>query len=310
MSRNQDTENPFEPSSHLDSNPFENQSAKNPFQHPNDSAFSFDSQDTARGLGRAEAGQAGTGYGYGAGRGGSNAPASSGAADPYAAREADLRRREEELRRRETALGMKENNWPPFFPFIHHNIQELPDDHQPVMKFLYTQWLALIVTLIVNLVGCVLLLISGSSEGGADTAASAGYLPVIGALSFILWYRPIYLGFERTEGKAMAFFFYLYFAFAGCHLLFSIYMAVGIPSTGSAGLINTIQMFSQGHILAAIFCLLASIGWVLQVAGGGLLYKKVWDFKNSNGDITFAEATNQFKKNSITTILLHQARLG
>ena len=41
----------------------------------------------------------------------------------------------------------------------------------------------------------------------ADTAASAGYLAVIGALSFVLWYRPIYLGFSRTEGKAMAFFF-------------------------------------------------------------------------------------------------------
>ena len=34
------------------------------------------------------------------------------------------------------------------------------------MKLLYTQWLALIVTLILNLVGCILLLISGSSEGG------------------------------------------------------------------------------------------------------------------------------------------------
>ena len=101
-------------------------------------------------------------------------------------------------------------------------------------------------------------------------------------------------------------------------------------ATGSAGLINTISMFGQSHIVAAVFGLLASIGWILQVAGGGLLYKKVWDFKNKNGDITFAEvnlrrrfspyrrdirlipcqATNQFKKNSITTIFLHQARLG
>lgn len=41
----------------------------------------------------------------------------------------------------------------------------------------------------------------------ADTAAAGGYLPVIGVLSFLLWYRPIYLGLDRTEGKAMAFFF-------------------------------------------------------------------------------------------------------
>lgn len=29
-------------------------------------------------------------------------------------------------------------------------------------------------------------------------------------------------------------------------------MAIGIPSTGSAGLINTIAMFAQTHILAAV----------------------------------------------------------
>ena len=85
----------------------------------------------------------------------------------------------------------------------------------------------------------------GLTGGSADMAASAGYLPVIGAASFVLWYRPIYLGFSRTEGKAMAFFFCkrchlprfdapltaadLYFLFAGFHLLFSIYMAIGIP---------------------------------------------------------------------------------
>ena len=50
-------------------------------------------------------------------------------------------------------------------------------------------------------------------------------------------------------------------------------------------------MFGQSHIVAAVFCLLASIGWVLQVAGGGLLYKKVWDYKKNNGDITFQEVS-------------------
>lgn len=50
-------------------------------------------------------------------------------------------------------------------------------------------------------------------------------------------------------------------------------------------------MFSQGHILAGVFGILSSIGWILQAAGGGLLYKKVWDFKNNNADITFAEVS-------------------
>lgn len=78
----------------------------------------------------------------------------------------------------------------------------------------------------------------------ADTAASGGYVPVIGALSFITWYRPIYLGFKKTEGRAMAFFICKYrlrclrlanvttdvfLFFGGWNLLFAIYMAIGIP---------------------------------------------------------------------------------
>jgi hypothetical protein len=34
-------------------------------------------------------------------------------------------------------------------------------------------------------------------------------------------------------------------------------------------------MFSQSHILAGVFGILASVGWILQAAGGGILYKRV-----------------------------------
>lgn len=34
-------------------------------------------------------------------------------------------------------------------------------------------------------------------------------------------------------------------------------------------------MFSQGHILAAVFCTITTVLWALQVLGGGFLYKRV-----------------------------------
>jgi hypothetical protein len=46
-------------------------------------------------------------------------------------------------------------------------------------------------------------------------------------------------------------------------------------ATGSAGLINTISMFSKSHILAGVFGALSAVGWILQAAGGGILYKRV-----------------------------------
>jgi hypothetical protein len=55
---------------------------------------------------------------------------------------------------------------PTVFPFIHHAPNELPEQHRTVGKLLYAQWLALAATLIINLLGCIFLLIAGSSEGG------------------------------------------------------------------------------------------------------------------------------------------------
>jgi hypothetical protein len=52
------------------------------------------------------------------------------------------------------------------FPMIRHEIRDLPLSHQSTMKQLYIQWLGLLVTLIINLVACILLLIAGSSDGG------------------------------------------------------------------------------------------------------------------------------------------------
>jgi hypothetical protein len=52
-------------------------------------------------------------------------------------------------------------------------------------------------------------------------------------------------------------------------------MIVGIPSSGSAGLINLISRFAGGHIVAGVFCTLATVGWVLQGLGSLWMYKQV-----------------------------------
>lgn len=67
----------------------------------------------------------------------------------------------------------------------------------------------------------------------------------------------------------------MFFFFAGWHLLFSIYMIIGIPSTGSAGLIQTIQAYAQGHIAAGILGTIATVGWVLQGLGLAFYYRQV-----------------------------------
>jgi hypothetical protein len=174
-------QNPFDPRQPLDSNPFEPSAiSSNPFSHPNDSASSLNSQDTERGLGGAASQPYDSIPNQGHGHGQSSASVKK--TSDYDERMRVLREREAEVAARERAVGIQQNNWPPcmthflqsrlidercaVFPFVHHDISTLPTQHQTVTKLLYYQWLALAVTLIVNLLGAIFLLVAGSSEGG------------------------------------------------------------------------------------------------------------------------------------------------
>lgn len=52
-------------------------------------------------------------------------------------------------------------------------------------------------------------------------------------------------------------------------------MIIGIPSTGSAGLIQTIQAFAQGHIVTGVLGIVATVGWCLQGLALGFYYRQV-----------------------------------
>ncbi|KAF8798070.1 scamp-domain-containing protein [Phlegmacium glaucopus] len=205
-----------------------------------------------------------------------------------AARLEEIRRREQDLERREAELNNKaehirrhgRNNFPPFFPLIFHSIRdEIPEAHQQLITRLYQLWLVLLGTLLINMIACICILISGSASGGSDLGASIGYLFLISVLSFLLWYRPIYNGYMKEQ----ALYYYFYFFFGGFHLLFSLYMIIGIPGTGSAGLIQTISLFSHHTWGAAVVGLIATIGWVIQGGGNLYFYRQIYTHHTAAG---------------------------
>ncbi|KAL9715202.1 hypothetical protein Ac2012v2_001863 [Leucoagaricus gongylophorus] len=207
---------------------------------------------------------------------------------PYSTRLEDLQRREADLQRREAELDSKSehirkhgrNNWPPFYPLIFHSVQdEIPEASRPLIARIYQLWLVLLGTLILNMVACLFVFFSDTKDGGSDLGASIGYIFIIGALSFLLWYRPIYNGYMKEQ----ALYFYLYFFFGGFHLLFSGYMIIGIPSTGSAGLIQTIRMYIGHHWVAAILGTVATVGWTIQGVGNAIYFVQIYNHHNAAG---------------------------
>ncbi|KIY72155.1 scamp-domain-containing protein [Cylindrobasidium torrendii FP15055 ss-10] len=196
-------------------------------------------------------------------------------------REAELERREQELNQRaEQIKHHGKNNWPFFFPLIYHDISvELPDQWKPLITRLYQLWMVLGVTLIINFIACIFILVSGSRDGGRDVGASIGYLIIMPPLSFLLWYRPIYNGYMKEQ----ALYYYLFFFFCGWHILFSVYMIIGVLSTGSAGLVQMVQMFVGHHWAAAVLGLVSTIGWVVQGVGIAWYYRMIYNHHNQAG---------------------------
>ncbi len=147
------------------------------------------------------------------------------------------------------------------------------------MQGLYKLWLLLVLALIVNMVACIFLLLEGASDGGKDMISGVVYLPVITVASFLLWYRPIYNGLMKEH----SIFFYVYFIFAGFHLAFSVYVFLGVPSTGSAGLINTIQAFADSELVAGILGAIATALFGFQGLGNLWYYRLIWKHKQREG---------------------------
>jgi hypothetical protein len=139
--------------------------------------------------------------------------------------------------------------------------------------------------LIVNLVACIFLLLQGSSDGIKDMIAAIVYFPVFTAGSFLLWYRPVYNGFMKEHSL----FYYVYFLFGGIHIALSVYLFLGIPSTGSDGLLNMIQSWSSSRIVAAILGVFVTIGFAVQGLGNLWYYREIWKHNHEQGH-SFAQA--------------------
>ena len=52
-------------------------------------------------------------------------------------------------------------------------------------------------------------------------------------------------------------------------------MIIGIPGTGSAGLISTIIAFQHGAIVGGVLGTVATVGWTLQGVGNTWYYRAV-----------------------------------
>ncbi|KAJ9072808.1 hypothetical protein DSO57_1023216 [Entomophthora muscae] len=168
---------------------------------------------------------------------------------------------------------------------------EIPEPSRKLVRTLFQSWFAFIGIGVINFVSSVLNLASkpaGLESTGTTFGTALLYMLLMPFPSFFFWYRPVYNAFMKER----AFFYFVFFVFNGFHILYLIYMTIGIPGTGSCGLINTIIVLADRQVLASIFGFFTVALWAALALLNAYLFLQVHRHCQEAGH-SFSDAKNE-----------------
>ncbi|XP_012238157.1 secretory carrier-associated membrane protein 5A isoform X1 [Bombus impatiens] len=197
---------------------------------------------------------------------------------------------------RNTPYYPKRNNWPPLpdkcccQPCFHQDIDvEIHTDFQKVVRQLYRLWMFHGCILILNVIGGFILLLCT----GAFSTFGLGilYLILFTPFSFLCWFRPAYKAFKNDSSFNFMVFFFVFFF----QLIVTGIQAIGIPGSGTCGIILAITMFDNTAkgIFLGFLLLLIALCFVLAACGDLLLLTKIHRIYRSS-DASVSKAQQEF----------------
>ncbi|XP_014440983.1 secretory carrier-associated membrane protein 4 [Tupaia chinensis] len=172
-------------------------------------------------------------------------------------------------------MNGKENNFPPlpgFLPlkpcFYQNFSEEIPVEHQVLVKRIYRLWMFYCATLGVNLVACLAWWIGGGS--GANFGLAFLWLLLFTPCGYVCWFRPAYKAFRADSSFNFMAFFFIF----GAQFVLAVIQAIGFPGWGACGWLAAVGFF-QTSVGAAVVMLLPAIMFSLSAAMMAIAIMKV-----------------------------------
>ncbi|CAH1377778.1 hypothetical protein MTP99_019192 [Tenebrio molitor] len=212
-------------------------------------------------------------------------------------RQEELERKEEELARREeemrqSSYNVRRNNWPPlpeqccFQPCFYQDIQvDIPLEFQKIVRHLYYLWIFHGIIMLLNVLGGIIL--TDFMIIGLGILYTLLFTP----FSYLCWFRPAYKAFRSDSSfNFMVFFFIFFFQFVVTTI-----QAIGIPGSGTIGVITAIGTFDNNawSIIKGILALIVAAGFGCAAAGDLFLITKIHRMYRSTG-ASLAKAQQEF----------------
>ncbi|XP_023393861.1 secretory carrier-associated membrane protein 4 isoform X1 [Pteropus vampyrus] len=143
-------------------------------------------------------------------------------------------------------MSGKENNFPPlpsFVPlkpcFYQDFSDEIPIEHQVLVKRIYRLWLFYCATLAVNLVACLAWWIGGGS--GANFGLALLWLLLFSPCGYVCWFRPAYKAFRADSSFNFMAFFFIF----GAQFVLTVIQAIGFSGWGAWSFIFFVLVFGS-----------------------------------------------------------------
>ncbi|CAN1231483.1 Putative secretory carrier-associated membrane protein 1 [Linum perenne] len=182
------------------------------------------------------------------------------------AKEAELKRKEQELKRREEAISragvvIEENNFPPFFPIIHHDIaNEIPIHLQRIQYVAFTTMLlmnfppksaGLVLCLLWNVIAVTTAWIKG--EGPTIWFLAVIYFITGVPGAYVCWYRPLYRAMRTDSALKFGWFFLAYLFHIGFCILAAVAPPIIFKGKSLAGILPAIDLLGSNALVGIFY---------------------------------------------------------
>ncbi|XP_037106131.1 secretory carrier-associated membrane protein 4 isoform X1 [Syngnathus acus] len=181
------------------------------------------------------------------------------------------------------------NNFPPLPKFLkvkpcfYQNIsEEIPAQHQQLVRRIFILWMIYSVTLCLNVIGCIALWAAGGS--GTNFGLALLWLILFGPASYACWFRPIYKAFRADSSFNFMAFFFIFFL----QLVIAIIQCLGLLNWGVCGWFITITVFHYNIAAGSVMLLTTLLFTLVTVLMALVLIKVHRLYRGSGGSVTRA----------------------
>ena len=145
-----------------------------------------------------------------------------------------------------------EPNWPKFYPIVHFDINEVDTAYRPYVNSAFFAWIVMAVTFLLNFIGTLLLLTTGTvfDSPGTKIAFSALYFFLVVPLALNLDAVSVYKAMKTAPSTLT---YTKIFISLSLTFVFEFVLFLGFDDSGSLGIITTIKLFSKSFVGLGFF---------------------------------------------------------